>query len=545
MTDKIDKDKPGDDKPESPFEQIQKQLQELFGKASFTILKPDAFGGSSGASASASTSTSGPGASKNESPPVEDALARIRDFRLTPREVKAHLDRFVIRQDEAKKVFSVALCDHFHHIRRCIEKPALADSLHPKQNVLLLGPTGVGKTHLMRTAAKLIGVPFVKADATKFSETGYVGGDVDDLVRDLVKAANGDTELAQYGIIYIDEVDKIASQASASGRDVSGRGVQSNLLKLMEDTEVNLVSQTDMLGQMQAAMDFQRSGKARRNTLNTRHILFIVSGAFTPMAEIVRKRLHSSKIGFTAGAPAPAGDDEWLGHAETQDFIAFGFEPEFIGRLPVRVALQHLDKNDLRQILSTAEGSVLEKYRMDLEGYGIALDFTDDALDEVAARAAVEKTGARGLLTVLERALRDFKFELPSTPIRTLRIDAAAVRDPATALHALLATRDSAALELAAREAAEFAAEFQKATGLELRFDPSAVGRLDELAGAAGVTVKAFCAGRFKDLGYGLRLVAQGSDRKVFIVNAAFVDDPDREVSRMILENYRGGTGAG
>ncbi|MFO1530614.1 MAG: AAA family ATPase [Kiritimatiellia bacterium] len=527
-----DKEKSGDDKPDSPFEQIQKQLQELFGRANFTILKPDSFGASSGASA--------PPPPKPEPPPAGEALARIRDFRLTPREVKAHLDRFVIRQDEAKKVFAVALCDHFHHVRRCIEKPELADSLHPKQNMLLLGPTGVGKTHLMRTAAKLIGVPFVKADATKFSETGYVGGDVDDLVRDLVKAANGDTELAQYGIIYIDEVDKIAAQASAGGRDVSGRGVQSNLLKLMEDTEVNLVSQTDMLGQMQAAMDFQRSGKRGRNTLNTRHILFIVSGAFTPMAGLVRKRLHSSRIGFASGPAAPADDNEWLAHAETQDFIAFGFEPEFIGRLPVRVALQHLDKNDLRQILSTAEGSVLEKYRMDLEGYGIALDFTDDALDEVAARAAAEKTGARGLLTVLERVLRDFKFELPSTPIRTLRIDAAAVRDPATALKGLLETCDFAAIELAAREAGEFAAEFNRNTGLELQFDAPALRRIEELARGAGVTARAFCATRFKDLGYGLRLVAQGSGRRQFTINAALVDDPDREVSRMILENYRG-----
>lgn len=534
-----DNKKKDEDQPENPFEQIQRHLQEVFGKAGIRIVNPSDF------KAQSETKENPRADVSKDSSPEKEALALVRDFRLTPREIKAHLDRFVIRQDEAKKVFSVALCDHYHHVRRCLEKPELKDALYPKQNVLLLGPTGVGKTHLMRTAAKLIGVPFVKADATKFSETGYVGADVEDLVRDLVKAAGGNVELAQYGIIYIDEIDKIASQGSGAGRDVSGRGVQTNLLKLMEDTEVSLVSQTDMLGQMQAAMDFQRSGKPRRNTINTRHILFIVSGAFTPMAELVRKRLHTSQIGFGSEEPKPMDNDAWLERAETQDFIAFGLEPEFIGRLPVRVALQHLDKDDLRQILTSAEGNVLEKYRLDLDGYGISLELTEDALDEIALRAANEKTGARGLLTVLERALRDFKFELPSTPIRNLRMDIEAVRNPADALQALLATRDSAALALAASEASEFAAEFQKTSGLDLQFDSSAISCLDELARGAKMSVKAFCAERFKDLGYGLRLVAQGAGKKAFTVNAAFVEDPDREISKMILESYRGGTDNG
>ena len=206
--------------------------------------------------------------------------------------------------------------------------------------MLLLGPTGVGKTYLMRNVAKLIGVPFVKADATKFSETGYVGNDVEDLVRDLVKQANGDVELAQFGIIYVDEIDKIAAEGSRGGRDVSGRGVQINLLKLMEETEVNLHSPQDMMGQMKAFMEMQRGGKPKKPTISTKNILFIVSGAFDQLAESVRKRLDLNRIGFGSSEETEMSlsKENFLNRAETQDFIKYGFEPEFVGRLPVRVA---------------------------------------------------------------------------------------------------------------------------------------------------------------------------------------------------------------
>src|SRR5882724_2250204 len=180
-----------------------------------------------------------PEANHVEAPPSGEGKPKADpfDFDYKPREVKAYLDRFVIRQDEAKKVLSVALCDHYHHVRLALE--GKESSNYAKQNVILIGPTGVGKTFLIRSAADLIGVPFVKADATKFSETGYVGGDVEDMVRDLLRLADGDVSRAQYGIIYIDEIDKIAAAAShGSGRDVSGRGVQTNLLKLMEETDV-------------------------------------------------------------------------------------------------------------------------------------------------------------------------------------------------------------------------------------------------------------------------------------------------------------------
>src|SRR5437899_317196 len=258
------------------------------------------------------------------------------EFKQKPREVKSYLDRFVIKQNDAKKVLSVALCDHYHHVRLALEGKESPN--YAKQNVILIGPTGVGKTYLIRRAADLIGVPFVKADATKFSETGYVGGDVEDMVRDLLRLAEGDVRRAQYGIIYIDEIDKIAAAAShVSGRDVSGRGVQTNLLKLMEETDVPARSPNDIAGQIQAMMDLSQRGRKTPSTINTRHILFIVSGAFEGLEKIIRQRLPEAVIGFAAQERPAETTEEVVTHAQTRDFIEFGFEPEFIGRLPVRV----------------------------------------------------------------------------------------------------------------------------------------------------------------------------------------------------------------
>src|SRR5213596_635398 len=286
--------KPASGSSPSP-EEFQRQLNE-FMRQHF-----------SGATAppSAQSETAG----EPEEPPGKPSEDDFK-FDHKPRDVKAYLDRFVIKQEEAKKVLSVALCDHYHHVRLALqgqEQPNYA-----KQNVILVGPTGVGKTYLIRSLADLIGVPFVKADATKFSETGYVGGDVEDLVRDLLRRADGDVTRAQYGIIYIDEIDKIAAAPNMTGRDVSGRGVQSNLLKLMEETEVSARAPHDLAGQIQAMMEMtQGRGKKQPATINTKHILFVVSGAFGGLEKIIQKRLREATIGFAAAKRA-ADDKQYV-----------------------------------------------------------------------------------------------------------------------------------------------------------------------------------------------------------------------------------------
>jgi ATP-dependent Clp protease ATP-binding subunit ClpX len=520
---------------ENPFEQLQRQLQDMFKSANFTVMPGQAeFFEQPGPK-------SKPPPEKEEEDNRDSVLEAIRRFHLKPRDVKDYLDRFVIRQNEAKRAMAVAVCDHYNHVRRCLEQPASTDHPYAKQNVILLGPTGVGKTYLMRTLARLIGVPFVKADATKFSETGYVGYDVDDMVRDLVKAADGDTELAQYGMIYIDEIDKIAAAGNSGGKDVSGRGVQINLLKLMEETDVNLVSQTDIMGQMQAMMEMQRGGKPGKRSLNTRHILFIVSGAFTPLPELIKKRLNTNVIGFGSGLERKdeASEAELLKHAETQDFVKFGFEPEFIGRLPVRVAFDALEEEDLVQILEQAEENILCKYMEDFEGYGIKATFTPEALRAVARRAADEKTGARALMTILERALRDYKFELPSTVVKELEITEAMIEDPDGPLADLLEKNRHAQRGLFIQETADFAKRFYDQHGIDLRFDPKAAEAIVALAETEGRTVHTICDRLFKDFPYGLRLILKHTGKTDFTITEPMIADPDGELSKLVLESYR------
>ncbi|HTD65436.1 MAG TPA: AAA family ATPase [Candidatus Limnocylindria bacterium] len=465
------------------------------------------------------------------------------DFQFThkPRDVKSHLDRFVIKQDEAKKVLSVALCDHYNHVR--LARAGKETSNYAKQNIILIVPTGVGKTYLIRSVADLIGVPFVKGDATKFSETGYVGADVEDLVRELVRRADGDIERAQYGIIYIDEIDKIAAASTASGRDVSGRGVQTNLLKLMEDTEVSARAPNDIAGQIQAMMGAQRGGAKKAEVINTKHILFIVSGAFDGLEKIVRRRVRESVIGFAA-SPYAGDEDDVLKEAQTRDFIDFGFEPEFIGRLPVRVHCHALNTEDLFHILKSSEGSIIRQYEQDFAAYGIEVLFRDDGLRRIAELAAEEKTGARGLMTICERVFRDFKFELPSTVVKQIVVTREMVDEPARALKALLAEQAKQEREVMKQVVNEFAQRFHESFGLRLTFTDDAAEHLVTLAMEQNKTVRDLCAERFKDFQFGLRLLSQNTAKTEFTIDRAVVDAPEKALSEWVVTSYRsaGGT---
>jgi endopeptidase Clp ATP-binding regulatory subunit ClpX len=508
--------------PPSP-EEFQRQLSEVLRQH----FKGGAFAPTPGPAESEAGDTAEP--SSNDD---------ILKFSLKPREVKAYLDRFVIQQEEAKKVLSVALCDHYHHVRLALEgKP---QPNYAKQNVILLGPTGVGKTYLVRSMADLIGVPFVKADATKFSETGYVGGDVEDLVRDLVRLANGNVARAQYGIIYIDEIDKIAGTKEMVGRDVSGRGVQTNLLKLMEETDVPARAPNDIAAQIQAMMEMT-SGRGRRqpSVINTRHILFVVSGAFPALDKIVRKRLREATIGFAAASRPAVDEERCLDHVQTRDFIEYGFEPEFIGRLPVRVVCHPLSVDDLFLILKTSEGSIIRQYEQSFAAYGIEVLFQDDGLRRIAELAAEEKTGARGLMTVCERAFRELKFELPSTHVKRFVVTRELVDDPPAALQRLLAESAKEEQAMLRQVVREFAERFHKSHGLRIVFTEAAADRLVQLAREQQQPVRDVCATRFKDYQFGLKLIAQNTGRTEFTIDADAVEAPDRVLSEWVVASYR------
>src|SRR5438105_1816974 len=476
---------------------------------------------------------------EEKSPPEE---TEEFEFNFLPRDIKAHLDRFVIKQDEAKKVLSIAVCDHYNHVNhvRRLEKENASganETEYAKQNVILVGPTGVGKTYLIKHIADLIKVPFVKADATKFSETGYVGGDVEDLVRELVHKADGDLNLAQFGIIYIDEIDKIAAAGNLIGRDVSGRGVQTTLLKLMEETEVPVRSMNDLQAQLQAAFEFQRRGKAKRETINTRHILFVVSGAFEKLKEQVARRVRQSQIGFSA-SPVQVMDNELFQYVTTQDFIEYGFEPEFIGRLPVRVVCEDLDADDLFNIMKYSEGSLLRQYERAFRAYGIEISFEDEALSLLAEAAAKEKTGARGLLTVFEKLFRDYKYYLAGSGLSQLRVTATLVREPERVLDRLMVEGHKLEAQMLEACARQFAEKFSNEHELEIVFDESAIRRLVERAQTERMNMSDLCAHLFKDYQFGLNLVKKNTGQTKFVLNAAAIDAPDKFLSELVVQSY-------
>ena len=529
---------------DNPLEEMQKQLRDLMNNKNVQVAFAPFM--QSMKDQSKDVDDGGKGGGTPEKPQEEDLsrdekLDSIRGFDRRPKEIRDYLDRFVIKQEQAKRVLSVAVCDHYNHVRRCLADAKADQAEYVKPNVLLLGPTGVGKTFLMRNVAKLIGVPFVKADATKFSETGYVGYDVDDLVRDLVKAADGDVELAQYGIIYIDEIDKIASEASRSGRDVSGRGVQINLLKLMEETEVNLQSPQDMMGQMKAFMEMQKGGKAQKSSISTKNILFIVSGAFDQLAEDVKKRLDLNRIGFGSSEEGDLAErpvSSFLSNAETRDFINYGFEPEFVGRLPVRVSCDELTSTDLAEILRSSEGNVLEQYHDDFDGYDITFEISPSAIEKIAELAANEKTGARGLVTILEKTFRDFKFELPSTPIRTFTVDDELIKDPQSSLCTLLEENREQLDDSMLEDVDRFITSFKRDYGYELKFRKPARVAVVKEAMSSNRSVRAICEKKFSDFEHGLGIISQRTGKKEFVIDKKVIDDPDKELSQWVVESF-------
>ncbi len=384
--------------------------------------------------------------------PLKKSLTRAKSaikFDLTPEELIAWLDQYVIRQDYAKAVLATKICTHFNRIRRINSSPNLAFEMvgSIKNNVLMLGPTGVGKTYLVKLIAQKIGVPFVKGDATKFSETGYVGGDVEDLVRDLVREADDDIELAQYGIIYIDEIDKIAGSRGTWGADVSRTGVQRALLKPLEETEVALKVPHDPVSMFQEIERYRKTGNRDKQSINTKNILFIMSGAFSELPEIIAKRMNQQGIGFGASLKESSDPIDLLQALKTEDLIEFGFESEFVGRLPVRAIFERLEDPDLLAILKNPNNPVILGKKLDFAAYGIALKFDEAALAKIAQAAGSENTGARGLVSAVEKVLLPFERRLPSTPIRRFAVTVAAIENPAKTLEQMEADPDSQQLK--------------------------------------------------------------------------------------------------
>ncbi len=529
------------------------------------------------------------------------ASSRI-NFDLKPEELEAFLDEYVIKQDLAKSILATKVCTHFNRIRHSLEhgrdpEPAVGSI---KNNIILIGPTGVGKTYLVKLIAKKIGVPVIKGDATKFSETGYVGGDVEDLVRDLVYAAGDDLELAQYGIIYIDEIDKIASAGHAwGGPDVSRTGVQRALLKPMEETEVDLKVAHDPVSQIQAIEHYRRTGKKEKRTLNTRHILFIVSGAFTGLEKMVKERLSKQEIGFRGRVSSRDRDRIYLKQVTAEDLIKYGFESEFIGRLPVIAVLDELSAADLYEILRNPNNPIITSKKRDFLAYGIDIKFEDEALRMLAEQAALEKTGARGLVSVIERVLIQFEKRLPSTAIKELLVTPEVVSRPQEELEALLAhpgrpelqeryraaaAREQEILkesiwrrekELADRyqlpltdarvdlmveqyplwdcdlkgvfeemgrlheQVSRFEKQFLEDHGLGLHFDLEAEDEILRQAFARETSAYAVCQDLSKDLEYALKLVRDRTSQDHFLLTREAICDLDAYLNRVIRDYYQ------
>ncbi len=523
-------------------------------------------------------------------------------FDLKPEELEAFLNDYIICQEDAKQILATKICTHFNRIKftKSIKgRDRYEEVGHIKNNILMVGPTGVGKTYLIKLIAKKIGVSFVKGDATKFSETGYVGGDVEDLVRDLVYEANGDIELAQYGIIYVDEIDKIASSNNIIGPDVSGTGVQRALLKPMEETEVDLKVLHDPISQLEAIEHYRRTGKREKRTINTKHILFIMSGVFNGLEEIIKKRLNREGIGFGAEIRSKDERAEDLKQVKAEDLIAYGFESEFIGRLPVTAVFEKLEVDDLYAILKNPNNPIILGKKKDFKSYGIDIQFEEKALYELAVKAYEEKTGARGLVSAVEKVLIKFEKRLPSTDIRKFVVTRVVVEDPGQELERLL--RDPSNPEMLEkfeallshekmalkesilnreaefkkrygivfregridlivnriiekgydvntvfeeavgiqRQVEEFEMDFKGRNGIYLQFSEEAIDRITEILLNEDGKGTALFSRLSKGYEYGLELISDKTGQKEFIITREAVDNPEGYLDRTIREIYR------
>ncbi len=526
------------------------------------------------------------------------------NFNLKPEELERYLDEYVIRQDDAKAVLATKICTHFNRIKFW-EQQESQEGSDPvgmiKNNIIMIGPTGVGKTYLIKLIAKKLGVPFVKGDATKFSETGYVGGDVEDLVRDLVYEAGDDIELAQYGIIYIDEIDKIASSNQMIGPDVSRSGVQRALLKPMEETEVDLKVPHDPISQIQAIENFRKTGKKEKRTVNTRNILFIVSGAFNYLEKMIQKRIQEKGMGFGATLKSKKQNPRLLSQVRAEDLITYGFESEFVGRLPVAVVLEELTEDDLYRILKNPNNPIIRSKKRDFKSYGIDILFEDEALHLLAQKACMEKTGARGLVSVVEKALIKFEKKLPSTSISQLLVSREVVQNPETELDRLLTDPDNpqekacfteawnkelkALIEKLKEKTSEFTGRFDSGLtefrmklvaercleliqdfprsleevgqmtrqiqeyelrfferfGIGLKFSEEGIDAVLQKALEAKVSVWSICENLSKDFEYGFKLVQEKTGMNRFVITPEAVSNPEGYIQKLIRTHYQAG----